>query len=125
MSETSGDALDDGDPTPDVDAIARRHPDATAAIEHLERVNDHGFAPYASASGSPTRRDLVDRYEAQSGRDVGNLRFYVALAAFNLATVWSDLHRHAVESDVASDHAPNVEYVAAVAELVTEGNLAV
>jgi aminoglycoside phosphotransferase (APT) family kinase protein len=116
---------DPGDPTPAVDAIARRHPDATDAIEHLDRVNDRGFAPYATAPGSPTRRDLVDRYAAQSGRDVANLQFYVALAAFDLATVWSDLHRHAIEADDESDHAPHVEYVAAVAELVADGDLAV
>jgi len=116
---------DDGDPTPDVDAIARRHPDATDAIEHLERANDRGFAPYASAPGSPTRRDLVERYERLSGRTATDLPFYVALAAFDLATVWSDLHRHAIEADAPSDHPPHVEYVAGVAELVADGDLVI
>jgi aminoglycoside phosphotransferase (APT) family kinase protein len=114
---------DPGDPTPDVDAIAARYPDATDAIAHLERANEHGFAPYTSKPGSPTRRELVARYEAATGREFAAPQFYVALAAFDLATVWSDLHRHAVESGASSDWPPHIAHLAAVAELVVDGDL--
>ncbi|NHN41023.1 phosphotransferase family protein [Halorubellus sp. JP-L1] len=114
---------DAGDPTPSLDDVVARYGEYEDAIEHLRRVNDRGFAPYTSDPGSPSRRDLVERYEAASGRNVADLRFYVALAAFNLATVWADLHRHAVLADAPSDHPPHVEHLAAVAELVVDGDL--
>lgn len=114
---------DRGDPTPDVDAIATRYPEATDALAHLERANDHGFAPYTSRPGSPTRSDLVARYEAATGREFAAPQFYVALAAFDLATVWTDLHRHAVEAGADSDWPPHVAHLAAVAELVVDGDL--
>lgn len=114
---------DDADPTPAIDDIAARYPDCEDAIAHLRRVNDRGFAPYTSAPGSPTRRELVERYETATGRTVGDLRFYVALAAFNLATVWADLHRHAVLANAPSDHPPHIEHLARVAALVVDGDL--
>lgn len=116
---------DRGDPTPDLAPIEARYPDATDALEHLRRVNDHGFAPYTSKPGSPTRRDLVARYEAATGREFADARFYVALAAYNLATVWTDLHRETVEAGADSDWPPHVAHLAAVTELVVDGDLAV
>jgi aminoglycoside phosphotransferase (APT) family kinase protein len=116
---------DDGDPTPALDDVAARYPDHEDEIDHLRRVNERGFAPYSSEPGSPTRSELVERYETGTGRRFDHPQFHVALAAFNLATVWADLHRQAVDAGEPSDHPPHVEHVARVAELVVDGALVV
>ncbi|WP_323675843.1 phosphotransferase family protein [Halorubellus sp. PRR65] len=114
---------DPGDPTPDLDAIAARYPDHDDELSRLRRVNADGFAPFTSSPGSPTRGDLVARYEAATGREFTDARFYLALAAFDLATVWTDLHRDAVEAGRDSAWPPHVAHLARVAELVVDGDL--
>lgn len=112
---------DEADPTPSVDAIADRHPDATAALATLRRRNERGLAPFTAAPGSPSRRALVERYERRTGREVTRWRFHLAQAAFSLATVWSDLHRERVAAGRPSEWEPHVEYMAALADLATDG----
>ncbi|MFC6952833.1 phosphotransferase family protein [Halorubellus litoreus] len=114
---------DPGDPTPALAPIEARYPDCESEFEHLRRANERGFAPFTSKPGSPTRRELVARYETATGRAFADARFYVALAAFNLATVWTDLHHEAVAADEASDWPPHIAYVARFAELVVDGEL--
>jgi|APHM01.1.fsa_nt_gi Predicted aminoglycoside phosphotransferase len=112
---------DEGDPTPSVDAIAARHPDADDALTTLRRRNETGLAPFSAAPGSPSRRELIDRYERQTGRSVDHWRYHLAHAAFSLATVWADLHRGQVEDGADSQWEPHIEYMAALAELVVNG----
>ena len=40
-----------------------------------------------TAGGFPTYRELVDRYAARTGRDVGNIDYYVAFSCFRLAVI--------------------------------------
>lgn len=112
---------DEGDPTPPLDVLEARYPDSHALAE-LREMNEHGLAPFTSRAGSPTRRDLVTRYETRSGYPFEEARFYLASAAFGLASVWADLHRHSIEAGVPSHRLPYVEYVAALAETIIEGD---
>lgn len=115
---------DAGDPTPDVDAIAVRYPDADdETLAALRRANDRGIAPFTSVSGSPSRETIVERYEARTGRAFSDRRFYVALGALGLATVWEDLHRRRVAAGERSDFEPYADYAVELGELVLDGAL--
>jgi aminoglycoside phosphotransferase (APT) family kinase protein len=45
------------------------------------------FEPATMAPGFPTREQLVDRYAERSGRDLGQLNFFVALGYWKLAII--------------------------------------
>lgn len=96
---------DDGDPTPPLDDLEAKYPEAEV-IGELRDANENGLSPFTSKSGSPDRRELVSRYEDRTGMDFSNERFYRAYAAFGLATVWEDLHRHRIEAGAASSSKP-------------------
>ncbi|WP_435363913.1 phosphotransferase family protein [Haloarchaeobius sp. DYHT-AS-18] len=113
---------DAGDPTPSLDGIEARYPDHDA-IAHLRDVTENGLSPFTAKPGSPTRRDLVARYEDRTGHAFENQRFYRALAPFMLVTVWEDLHRHRVEAGVNSAWEPHIEHMALLAEQVVDGSL--
>ena len=112
---------DEGDPTPPLDEIAARHPDADDALAEMAERNEGGLAPFTTRPGSPDRAALVERYERRTGRTFDNRRFYRAFAAFLLATVWADLHREAVAAGRGSTHAPWVDYTLGTARAVLEG----
>ena len=112
---------DEGDPTPPLDEIAARHPDASDALAEMAERNDGGLAPFTTRPGSPDRAALVERYERQTGRTFDSQRFYRAFAAFLLAMVWADLHREAVATGRDSTHAPWVDYTLGTARAVLEG----
>jgi aminoglycoside phosphotransferase (APT) family kinase protein len=111
---------DDGDPTPDLDALEARYPDSDVIAE-LREVNEHGLAPFTAKPGSPTRRDLVARYENRTGIEYANDRFYRAHAAFMLASVWADLHRFRVEAGAESGFPPHIDYVTMIADSIVNG----
>lgn len=111
---------DDGDPTPSLDGIKRRHSN-DEVIRDLHETNERGLAPFTNRPGSPSRRDLVERYEARTGIAFEHERFYRALAAFVLATVWADLHRYQVEAGEESDWEPYVEYMSLLAYSIASG----
>jgi aminoglycoside phosphotransferase (APT) family kinase protein len=115
---------DDGDPTPGLDAVRAKygddHPEAVRAVE---AAAEHGFYRYASRPGSPSRRDLVDRYEAQTGLSFDHDRFYRAHAALGLAAVWEDIHARQVEAGEDSDWEPLLDYTAAVTAGIVDGEL--
>ncbi len=52
-----------------------------------ERASLAGASPFAPTADVPTRRELVDRYAAATGRDVTNIAFYCVLGLFKLACV--------------------------------------
>ena len=56
-------------------------------VEPGERATLAGGSPFAPDADVPTRRDLVDRYEKQTGRDVSDVVFYCVLGLFKLACV--------------------------------------
>jgi aminoglycoside phosphotransferase (APT) family kinase protein len=56
-------------------------------VEPGERATLAGGSPFAPDADVPTRRELVERYELKTGRDVSNIVFYCALGLFKLACV--------------------------------------
>lgn len=111
---------DEGDPTPSLDELRDRYSNE-AVLRDLEDTNAGGLAPFTSEPGSPSRRELVSRYEEATGLSFENERFYRAFAAFVLATVWEDLHRYQVEAEEESDWEPYIDYMAMVAERIASG----
>lgn len=112
---------DDGDPRPSLDDLETRGADEET-IDELRELNDYGLCPFSAKSGSPTRGELVDRYEAATGIDVDDGRFYVAHAAFMLATVWADLYRRQVEDGEDSDNGLYADYMSTFAESIVSGD---
>lgn len=112
---------DDGDPTFSLDELEARA-SGGETIEELRELNENGLCPFSARPGSPSRRELVDRYEAATGIRYDHDRFYRAHAAFMLAAVWADIHRRRMEDGVASDKALYVDYMAMVAESIVDGD---
>lgn len=114
---------DEGDPRPSLDELdAFDSLDSNSeTAEWLRAANDHGLSPFTSRPGSPSRRELVARYEEQTGFAFENERFHRAHAAFSLATVWEDLRRHDIEAGADPDPNPWVDYMAAVAASIVDG----
>lgn len=114
---------DEGDPTPTVSGFdtleAAANPERVRTT--LQRRNEAGFAPFTSQPGSPTRRELVERYETTTDRSFHDDRFYRALTAWELAAVWVDLYQ--LDPPGESDRLPYVEYATRLAELIREGAL--
>jgi aminoglycoside phosphotransferase (APT) family kinase protein len=105
----------------DIDALEARYSNE-AALQQLRETNENGLAPFTTKPGSPSRRELVTRYEDEIGISFEKERFYRAHAAFMLATVWVDLHRHQVEAGTESDWEPHIEYMIMIADSIVNGN---
>jgi aminoglycoside phosphotransferase (APT) family kinase protein len=56
-------------------------------VEPGEGATLAGASPFPPESDVPTRSDLIERYGAQSGRDLSNVAFYCVLGLFKLACV--------------------------------------
>ncbi|USZ71713.1 phosphotransferase family protein [Natronosalvus halobius] len=113
---------DANDWRPSLEALETRHGDEHEdALRQLREQNERGLSPFTAKPGSPTRRDLVARYEAATGFAFEHERFYRALAAFSLAVVWEDLHRDRLEAGDPSDWKPYVEYVSLIADGIVGG----
>lgn len=107
---------DTGVPLDEFDA--ELSPSDREAIQHR---NEHGFWPFTSAPGSPTRKDLVRRYEAHSGVSYEDDRYYRAHAAFVLAAVWEDLTAFRVGDGAEPGSGAHVEYAARLARRIIDG----
>ncbi|MFC7231353.1 phosphotransferase family protein [Saliphagus sp. GCM10025308] len=113
---------DANDWRPSLEALEARHGDEHEhALRQLREQNERGLSPFTAKPGSPSRRDLVARYEAATGFEFEHKRFYRALAAFSLAVVWEDLHRDRLEAGDASDWEPYVEYASLIADGIVGG----
>lgn len=110
---------DEGDPTPDLAGIESRYPDS-GAIQGLRDMNDSGLAPFTTEPGSPSRAELIARYEERTGIALEAERFYRAHAAFMLGAVWADLHRYRLEAGEDSEKEPYVEYATRIAEGIVD-----
>jgi len=113
---------DKGDATPSLNRIAARNA-SEQALRDLRETNEEGLAPFTAEPGSPSRRDLVSRYEDAAGIAFDDDRFFRAHAAFMLGVVWADLHRDRVAAGLDSDWEPYVEYMALLGERIVEGDL--
>lgn len=111
---------DDGDPVPPVDAVADGDVDDDA-LRAVRELHDGGFHPFSTAPGSPGRSELLARYGHDTDRFREHERFYRGLAAFMLASVWADLHRHRIEAGLDSTWPPLVAYLGLLAEQVVAG----
>lgn len=111
---------DDNDPTPSLDELEARYQNE-GPIQQLTEVNEKGLSPFTTKPGSPSRRKLVTRYEVKTDIQFENERFYRAHAAFMLATVWEDLHRHRVEVGTESDWEPRIDYMTMMANSIVSG----
>lgn len=112
---------DEGDPTPPIKKIAARHP-KTKITEGLGGDNAPNIAPYTARPGSPTRQELVERYQAKTGIAFEHDRFYRTLAAFDLAAIWEDIYRGQLSSDSVGRWEPNIEYLLLIAESIMCGD---
>ena len=110
---------DPEDPVLSLDDLDARYSDEK--MQGVRAMNENGHSPFTAKPGSPTRRELVDRYEELTGIPFEHDRFYRAHAAFMLATVWADLHRHQVEAGSATGWDPSIDYMGLVAQAIIDG----
>jgi aminoglycoside phosphotransferase (APT) family kinase protein len=111
---------DDNDPTPSLDEIEARYSNEDV-IRDLKETNERGLAPLTDKPGSPSRRELVTRYEDETGISFENERFYRALSAFMLAAIWEGLHRHHIEAGAESNWEPHIDYMSMIANSIVSG----
>lgn len=111
---------DTGDPTPSIEELEKAHPES-GVPDWLKQVNDHGFFPFTTDAGSPTRREIVALYEAHTNESFEHERFYRVLPAFSLATFWEFCHQRSVEQGEDSSWEPRIDYMAAVAASIVDG----
>jgi aminoglycoside phosphotransferase (APT) family kinase protein len=77
------------------------------------------FPPPTVAPGFPSRRDMADRYQRSTGRDVSDLPYYVAFARWRSACIGEGVlarYRAQVMGDVDFDIDQQALSVAAQAE---------
>jgi aminoglycoside phosphotransferase (APT) family kinase protein len=72
--------------------------------------------------GFPTRRELLDRYAASSGRDLSDMPWYVAFACFKLAAIIAGVAARGLAGAMIGDGF--VEMAVRIAPLVNAGNAA-
>ena len=111
---------DPGDPTPALDSL-RTHDETDTVPRDIKQAAASGLAPYTSAPGSPSRHELVTRYEAQTGSSIDPLRFVFVFGAFTLAAVWMTLHARDGGGDTGL--LPRIDYLRLTAELAINGRL--
>jgi aminoglycoside phosphotransferase (APT) family kinase protein len=78
--------------------------------------------PYAPTGvpGHPSLDEMAERYAKRSGRDVGDLHWYVAFAAFKLAVILEGVHYRFVHGQTVGEGFETVG--AMVAPLVAQGH---
>ncbi|MEU3960792.1 phosphotransferase family protein [Streptomyces buecherae] len=73
-----------GDPLSDLGLLAM--------YTELPEVPNSPLSTVRGAPGHPSGAELIDRYAARSGRDVGRVAWYVAFAFFKLAVIAEGIH---------------------------------
>ncbi len=76
-----------GDPRVDVGTLLGYWPEATDPPERLAIAMQPTYL-----EGFPTRREVVERYAARSGRDLGAIAFFETFALFKLAVVLQQIY---------------------------------
>jgi len=96
-----------------------KDPEPPAATDTLMRT-------FMTREGYPTRRDLVARYEEQTGLEFENERFYRVLAVYKLAGLGEMFFRRHLEGNADDPMYPKmregVPQLAAWAERIIDGN---
>lgn len=105
---------DSRDTTPSLETV-RTAEGSNQELERLRQAHLNGLAPFTSAPGSPTRRQLLRRYEEYTGQTIDHPRYGLVHAAFTLAAVWATLHSRAGGGDTG--RLPWIDYLRQIAEL--------
>ena len=113
---------DAGDPTPTLDSV-RTSDESDSIPRGIKQAAASGLAPYTSAPGSPSRHELIARYESRTGHSMDRLRFMFVSAAFSLAAVWMTLHAQDGGGDTG--RLPWIDYLRLTAELAIDNRLEV
>ncbi|KAB1192794.1 phosphotransferase [Haloferax sp. MBLA0076] len=111
---------DEADPTLPLSELESKYADA-GGIQHVRDLDEHGFTPFSLEPGSPTRRELLARYERQTGIEFEHQRFYRAYSAFMLGVVWADLDRHDVQMGSEATRGALIDYMSIVADAIVRG----
>ena len=77
-----------GDPLLDLGYFISCYPVAGEVLNPTQQLSSTMLAP-----GFPSREALIDRYVERTGRDVSNLGWYAAMAAWKLAVLYDYQHR--------------------------------
>ncbi|GIF24533.1 aminoglycoside phosphotransferase (APT) family kinase protein [Actinoplanes tereljensis] len=67
------------------------------------QVSDGRATVPLKVPGHPSLREMSDRYAQRSGRDVSDLHWYVAFAAFKLAVILEGVHYRYVQGQTVGD----------------------
>jgi aminoglycoside phosphotransferase (APT) family kinase protein len=97
---------------------------AATYVEAGEEPDDVlGFSPATGAPGCPTRAELIERYAARSGRSVGDLTWYEALALWKIAILLEGSYKRYLAGTTADPFfarlADGVPRLAARARVIT------
>lgn len=109
-----------GDSTPTVDDLEGDYSNDDE-LEYVSDLSQRGLCPFTQRAGSPSRQELVARYERHTDIAFEHERFYRAHAAFGLATVWADIDRHQLEAGGDPGEGAIVEYMGRVARRIIDG----
>ncbi len=102
--------------------LAARHRETV--VSDIRSREQSGFWPFTKQSGCPSRRDIVERWENATGLVYENDRFYRALGALMLATVWEGLYQNAIENEGDIDGwEAHIEYVVGLADVIIDGKI--
>jgi aminoglycoside phosphotransferase (APT) family kinase protein len=77
-------------------------------------------ATISTDAGFLSRDDVIERYAKQSGRDVSQLDFYEALAAYKLAIILEGIHARFLMGKTVGD---GFEHIGALVEVMVQGAL--
>jgi aminoglycoside phosphotransferase (APT) family kinase protein len=77
-------------------------------------------ATISTDAGFLSRDDVVERYAKQSGRDVSQLDFYEALAAYKLAIILEGIHARYLMGKTVGE---GFEHIGALVEIMVQGAL--
>ncbi len=88
-----------GDPRADVGYLLATYSEPGGEVSPL------GASPATATVGFPTKRELVDRYRARSGRDVEPLAWFQALALWKAAVFCEAIYGRYVRGELAAEDA--------------------
>jgi aminoglycoside phosphotransferase (APT) family kinase protein len=105
-----------GDPRIDVGTLLGYWPEASDPPERLAIAMQPTFL-----EGFPTRAEIIARYAARSGRDLGAIRFFEIFALFKLAVVLQQIYVRFVRGQTKDDRfAAMGESVRRLAEIASD-----
>ena len=93
-----------GDPLADVGYLMNAWP----SRDEVEVVGAGDGAPTA-AGGFPTRQDLLERYQAATGRDLGGINYYRAFSHWRLAAIGQGVYKRYLMGAMGSNRGVDLD----------------